>query len=126
MRATLSAIVFVIAALALAGPAQAAVTAAMTATTPSYSGTCPTTMAFTGNISGPPGTAFQYSFNRYVNGIQQVQNVGAATLPASGSLAVSDSFSIGSTSSGSTNCSSRKASACCRSTADPTLPRNVA
>src|ERR1700687_4275443 len=98
MRVTLSFVAVVVAAVALAAPAQAAVTAAITATTPSYAGACPTTMAFTGSISGPPGTAFQYSFNRYVNGIQQVQNVGAATMPASGTLAVSDSFSVASTS----------------------------
>jgi hypothetical protein len=82
-------------------PASAAVTtAALTATTPSYSGACPTTMAFTGSISGTPGTTFQYSLNRFINGVQQVQNVGAATLPASGTIAVADSFSIASTSAG--------------------------
>jgi hypothetical protein len=100
MRVTLSAIALVVAAVALAAPAQAALTAVLTPTTPSYAGACPTTMAFTGSISGPPGTAFQYSFSRYVNGVQQVQNVGAVTLPASGTVAVSDSISIAGTSAG--------------------------
>jgi|ERR1700686_926159 len=84
-----------------ARPAAAAVTAAtLNATTPSYNGKCPATEAFTGAISGTPGTTFQYSFNRYINGVQQVQNVGAGTIPASGNLAVSDSFSIASSSTG--------------------------
>ncbi len=86
--------------IVIAGPADAAVTAALTATTPTHTGTCPVTEAFTGTISGTPGTAFQYSFNRYINSTQQVQSVGAATIPASGNFAVSDSFSIGASSTG--------------------------
>src|SRR5215470_1569668 len=82
-------------------PASAGVTAAaFAAATPSYTGPCPVVMAFSGTINGTPGVSFQYSFNRYVDGKQQVQNVGAATIPAGGSLAVSDSFSISGSSSG--------------------------
>jgi hypothetical protein len=87
-------------ALVTRAPAQAALTGALTATTPTYSGNCPTTEAFTGTILGPAGTTFQYSFNRFINGVQQVQNVGAATMPASGTMTVNDSFSIASTSGG--------------------------
>ncbi len=83
-------------------PAAAAVTAVLTATTPSYTGNCPTTMAFTGTISGSPGASFQYSFSRFVSGVQQVVNIGAATLPASGTLAVNDSMSINATTGGNT------------------------
>jgi hypothetical protein len=87
--------------LMIARPAAAAVTTAtLTATTPSYSGKCPVNETFTGTIVGTAGTTFQYSFNRFINGAQQVQNVGAGTIPASGSLAVSDSFSVGSNSTG--------------------------
>jgi hypothetical protein len=82
-------------------PAQAAVSAAaLTAATATYAGACPTTMAFAGTITGTPGTTFQYSFNRFVNGVQQVHNVGPATLPASGTLAVNDSFGVSTSSTG--------------------------
>lgn len=82
-------------------PAQAAVSAAaLSAATPTYTGACPTTMAFTGTITGMPGTTFQYSFNRYINGVQQVHNVGAATLPGSGTLTVSDAIGISTSSTG--------------------------
>jgi hypothetical protein len=83
-------------------PAAAAVSAVLTATTPSYTGNCPTTMAFTGTVSGAPGASFQYAFNRFINGTQQVVNIGAATLPASGILAVNDSMSIAATTGGNT------------------------
>jgi hypothetical protein len=86
----------------VARPADAAVTATLNAATPSYSGKCPVTETFGGTISGTAGTTFQYSFNRFINGAQQVQNIGAGTIPASGSLAVNDSVSIGSSTTGST------------------------
>lgn len=82
-------------------PASAAVTGALlTTSTPSYSGSCPTTLTFTGTITGSPGTTFKYSFNRFIDGVQQIQDVGNATIPVGGSLPVSDSFSISSTSAG--------------------------
>ncbi len=104
MRRLLCIAVISIASLAVAdrAPASAAVTAVLTATTPSYTGTCPTTMAFTGTISGAPGTSFQYAFNRFVNGSQQVVNIGAATLPAGGTLTVNDSMSIAATTGANT------------------------
>jgi hypothetical protein len=89
-----------------AQPAAATVTAspppALTATTPSYTGKCPVTEAFTGTISGTPGTTFQVWFNRFINGAKQDINAGAGTIPSSGSLAVSDSFPISSSASGTT------------------------
>jgi hypothetical protein len=88
-------------AIVVAQPAAAAVTATLTASTPSYSGKCPTTEAFTGAISGPPGTTFKYSFIRSINSVQQVQNIGPATIPNGGSFPVSDSFSVPATSTGS-------------------------
>ena len=95
--------VFSIAALVVVTgiPAQAAVSAAaLTASTPTYTGACPTTLAFTGTVTGTPFATFQYSFNRFVDGTQQIHNVGAVTLPASGTLAVSDSIVISASSSG--------------------------
>ena len=86
---------------AAATPALAAITTTqLTAASPNSNGPCPFTETFTGTINGTPGTSFQYSFNRYINGTQQVQNVGAATIPAAGSVAVSDSFTINGTSAG--------------------------
>jgi hypothetical protein len=88
----------ILAAFSLAvtpAPALAAVTGAqLTATAPSPSGPCPVSLAFTGMITGSPGTTFTYSFNRFIDGVQRVQDVGNATIPASGTLAVNDSFSI--------------------------------
>jgi hypothetical protein len=60
------------------------------------------TETFTGTISGTAGTTFQVWFNRFINGAHQTQNAGAGTIPSSGSLAVSDSFSISSSASGTT------------------------
>jgi hypothetical protein len=83
-------------------PASAAITASLTATTPTYTGTCPVAMNFTGTISGSPGTSFQYGFIHYVSGAQQIVNVGAATLPASGTLPVNDSMNIAATTGANT------------------------
>jgi len=82
-------------------PASASVgTATLTAASPTSNGPCPFTETFTGSIAGSPGTTFVYAFNRYIDGVQHVQTIGAATMPASGSLAVSDSFGITTTSTG--------------------------
>lgn len=99
--AVIAGVFAVIFLVALARPATAAVTVALlNSTTPTYSGKCATTEAFTGTISGTPGTTFQYSFNRFINSVQQVQNIGAATIPPSGTFSVSDSLSIASSSTG--------------------------
>ena len=82
--------------------ASAAITATLTATTPTYTGTCPVTMKFTGTIAGSPGTTFQYSFIHYITGAQQIVNVGAATLPASGTMPVTDSMSVAATTGANT------------------------
>jgi hypothetical protein len=73
--------------------AEAAITATLNGPS-QYFGTCPDTAAFKGIIAGTPGTVFTYSFNRFVNGAQQVVNGGTVTMPASGSLAVNDSIKI--------------------------------
>jgi hypothetical protein len=63
---------------------------------------CPVNVSFTGNISGSPGTIFTYSFNRFINNVQQVVNGATVTMPGSGSLAVNDSVPIASSASGNT------------------------
>jgi hypothetical protein len=75
--------------------AAAAVTASLAVTSPNpYAGACPVIDQFKGTIAGTPGTAFTYSFNRFVNGMQHVVNGGAVTLPPSGSITVNDSVTI--------------------------------
>ena len=83
-------------------PAVAGVTAASIGpTNQNYTGSCPTTVKFTGSIAYTAGTKFTYSFNRFVNGVQQVVAGGTVTT-GSGSLAVSDAITISSTTSGRT------------------------
>ena len=84
-------------------PAAAAITGAQwTSGTSSYAGACPVSVTFTGTITGSPGTAFQYSFNRFINGVQQLQNEGARVIPATGSFAVSDTINISATTGANT------------------------
>jgi hypothetical protein len=100
--AVLLALVTAVALLALARPANASISgAAITTSQPSYVGSCPATIKFTGTISGTAGTAFTYSFNRFVNSAQQIVTGGTMTMPASGSIAVNDSIPIASSTSGS-------------------------
>jgi len=88
----------------LCAPASAGVTAATLAATSStsYAGLCPTTMGFNGSVTGTPGTKFTLAFNRFINSVQQVVDKGPFTLPASGNITISDSISIGASTSGST------------------------
>jgi hypothetical protein len=101
--------VLVAAAIALAvctlhaAPASAAITSSLSTTSPNpNSGPCPVTMNFTGSINGTAGTVFTYSFNRFVNSVQQVVNGGTMTMPSSGTIAVNDSIPIASSASGNT------------------------
>jgi hypothetical protein len=82
--------------------ANAAVTASLSLVGPTQINGCPANVQFTGTISGAHGTVFTYSFNRFVNSVQQVVNGGMVTIPASGSIAVNDSISIASSTSGTT------------------------
>lgn len=83
--------------IALPRLAYAGITSAtMSGGQPPHSG-CPVTLQFNGSINGTPGTSFAFSFNRYINSVQQVVAGGNVTLPASGTVAVSDSISISST-----------------------------
>ena len=83
--------------------AAAAITSTqLTAAAPAFSGSCPVTMTFTGKITGAPGTTFRYGFNRVTNGVQQVQDMGATSIPAGGTLPVNDSFSINATTGANT------------------------
>ena len=63
---------------------------------------CPATVNFTGVISYTAGTRFAYSFNRYVNGAQQVVPGPIQTMPPSGSIQVSDAITISSSTGANT------------------------
>jgi hypothetical protein len=92
-------------ALLLVAPrmASAAVTASLAVNGPNpYFGTCPDTVAFKGTISGTPGTVLTYSFNRFVNGVQQVVPGATLTMPSGGSIAVNDSIAISTATGGNT------------------------
>jgi hypothetical protein len=88
----------------LCAPAAAGVTSATLAasSSTSYSGLCPTTMSFNGTVTGTAGTKFTLAFNRFINGVQQVADKGPFTLPASGTMSISDSISIAASTSGAT------------------------
>jgi hypothetical protein len=93
-RSTAAFVLVAIAFVAMtSSPAHAAVTAQLKVI-PQLLGPCPATVKFTGTISGPAGTSFQYSFNRFINGVQQIQNAGAASIPQSGNLSVNDSVTL--------------------------------
>ena len=83
--------------------ASAAVTATLNGPS-SYFGACPDTAQFKGTIAAAPGTVFTYSFNRFVNGAQQVVTPTGqpVTMPASGSIAVNDSISLATSAGGAT------------------------
>jgi hypothetical protein len=88
--------------LALGRPAFAGVTAAFLGPAgQNLSGHCPISVKFSGSISYSAGTSFTYSFNRFVNGVQQVAGGGTVT-SGSGSLAVSDSITVSSNAGGRT------------------------
>jgi hypothetical protein len=93
----------VVAAMSLSmRPAQAAVTASISINGPAnYTGLCPTTMSFSGTISGAPGTQVTYSWNRFINSSQQVASGATVTLGAS-PYAVSDSIKLIANASGTT------------------------
>ncbi len=102
-KIALTGLLIVIALLGLSRPSDAAVTASLSlvGSTP-ISAKCPLNVQFTGTIAGTPGTIFTYSFNRYVNGKQNVVNGGTMTMPGSGSIAVNDSIPISASTTGST------------------------
>jgi hypothetical protein len=76
--------------------ASAAITASLSIVGPSSYNGCPVTVQFTGTIAGKPGTAFTYSYNRFINGAQTVVNGGTTTIPAGGSITVNDAISVSS------------------------------
>ena len=81
--------------LSAARPGRAPITGATISTTqPSFTGACPATITFTGAITGTAGTTFTYNFVRIDHGVFEFSGDTAATMPASGSLAVTDSVTI--------------------------------
>ena len=67
--------VFTLLVAAVRTPAAASITSA-SVSGPSFSGPCPTTMVFKGTVTGTPGTTFKLSFNRFINGVQQIAAKG--------------------------------------------------
>lgn len=82
--------------------ADAAVSASLSIAGPSSYTGCPVTVKFTGTIAGTPGTKVTYSFNRFVNGVQQVVNGATLTISGSGQIPVNDSITLTSSASGVT------------------------
>jgi hypothetical protein len=102
LRISIIALSFVVIFACVREPASANITSAsVTTSQPSYNGPCPATISFSGTINGTPGTKFTYSWNRFINGAQQVVNVGTVTLSAP-SYPVSDSITINASTSGNT------------------------
>jgi hypothetical protein len=74
-------------ALGIAHPAFAQIDGAtLSAGQPSYAGSCPTTVSFSGVVTGMPGTAFWYTF-AWLGG-KEFSGDFVATMPASGSLPI--------------------------------------
>jgi hypothetical protein len=95
MRYAISAIAVVLAVFACVHPVYASITAAhLGPKTTNYTGKCPKTLNFTGAITGTPGTTLIYSFNRFIGGKQYLSGNTSGTIPSGGSLDVSDSMTI--------------------------------
>jgi hypothetical protein len=104
LRVAFALSVLAVLVVGVCAPASAGVTTATLAAagSTSYTGPCPTMMAFNGTVTGTPGTKFTLSFNRFVNGVQQVVTTGVITLPASGNISANDNMSIASSTTAST------------------------
>jgi len=81
--------------LGVAHSANAQITGAtLSASPPSYTGYCPTTVSFSGAITGKPGTAFWYTFI-WLSGTNTVFSGDfVVTMPNSGSLPIQYSLSV--------------------------------
>lgn len=80
-------------ALVVVQPASAQITGAtVSASPPSYSGDCPTTVSFTGLVTGQPGTTFWVTFF-WLSGTT-LSGDFVETMPASGSLSVQFPISV--------------------------------
>ena len=76
-------------------PANAQITGAtLSASPPSFSGNCPTTVSFNGVIAGKPGTAFWFTFSWHSGGNTVFSGDSVETMPPSGSLSVQHSLSV--------------------------------
>jgi hypothetical protein len=90
---SLRGIVTAMIALGFAHPANAQITGAtLAASRASYTGTCPTTVSFSGQITGKPGTTFWYTF-AWLAG-KKFSGDSVVTMPTSGSLPVKYSIPV--------------------------------
>lgn len=79
--------------LAVMHPANAQiVSTTLSANQPSYTGYCPTTVSFSGLITGKPGTTFRYNFAWLAGKV--LSGDFMATMPTSGSLPVQYSITV--------------------------------
>jgi hypothetical protein len=79
--------------LGVTHPANAQISGATLSTSqPSYAGNCPTTVSFSGSITGKPGTTFRFTF-AWLAG-KDFSGDFAGTMPPSGSLPVQFSISV--------------------------------
>lgn len=79
----------------LPGRASATVTATFSITGPNPLNTfCPVNVGFTGSINGPAGTVVKYDYSHFVNGSSTISPTVTATIPANGSLPVSETLNI--------------------------------
>jgi hypothetical protein len=103
-KAAFVAFLVIAAVFGVSRPSSAAVTASsLSVVGPNpLTAKCPVNVGFTGSISGSPGTVFTYSFNRFVNSVQQVVNGATVTMPGGGTIAVNDSVPISASTSGTT------------------------
>jgi hypothetical protein len=74
--------------------------ATLSASPPSFSGDCPTTVSFSGQVEGKPGTAFWFTFI-WLSGTTTVfSGDSVVTMPASGSLPIQNSISVSASTTG--------------------------
>lgn len=86
-----------IAALGDSGPAVAkppAFSVTITASPPSYSGLCPVTIKFKGEIDGDPGSKLQYQIARIVGGAPSLTPWTNTTMTPTGKLLVLDAITV--------------------------------
>ncbi len=69
-------------------------TVTLAASPASYNGPCPTTIKYTGAITGDPGDSLSYQISRIVGGVPASLPWTAATIPAVGKITVLDSITV--------------------------------
>ena len=101
MKKLVLALILVCAVLMHPRAANAAITASLMMNIPNpYTGPCPVTVTFSGDINGPAGTSVTYYFSHFVNGSSTATSPTNGKIPTSGSLPISETLTIDSAHSG--------------------------